>query len=69
MARPIEPTPPLGWEDWQRLMRDMKNGCSPEEMHRRSEQARKYLEEMQRTGRIVVDLPVIPKLKQREKKS
>ncbi len=48
MARPIQPTPPLDGDDAEALLRDLENVCSPEEMKRRAEWARRELAEMMR---------------------
>lgn len=43
MARPIEPTPVLEGEDAERLLRDLEDTCTPEEVKRRVDEARKLL--------------------------
>ncbi len=48
MAKPIEPTPTLRGKDAERLLRDLKNVCSPEEARARSTAARDELKEMMR---------------------
>jgi hypothetical protein len=42
------PTPVLEGEDAERLLRDLENHASPEEMERRTEAAEKLLAEMTR---------------------
>lgn len=44
MAKPIESTPPLEGEDAGRLLADLEKRCSPEEMRRRVEAAKKSLD-------------------------
>lgn len=40
MARPIEPTPALRGEDAKRLLREVEQVCSPDEIKRRIERAK-----------------------------
>ena len=46
MARPIEPTPSLDGEEAERLLEELENVCSPEEVKRRTEWARKLLSQV-----------------------
>lgn len=48
MARPIESTPVLYGEDAERLLEELKDCCSPEEMERRIAVSKKRLAEMMR---------------------
>jgi len=46
MARQIEATPEVSGEDAEQILREIKNVCSPEEVKRRVEKAKKFLEEV-----------------------
>jgi hypothetical protein len=43
MARPIEPTPPLTGADADRLLEELEQVASPDEIARRREAARRFL--------------------------
>ena len=58
MASPIEPTPPLGPEESERLRRELAQVCSPEEADRRVRIAQKRLAELLVTlGSAVAEPP------------
>jgi len=46
MARPIEPTPPVVGADADRLLAELANVPPPEEIARRTEEARRFLAEV-----------------------
>ncbi len=48
MASPIESTPPVDGEDAERLLEQLANVASPEEIARRKEEARRFLAEVSR---------------------
>lgn len=48
MARPIEPTPPIVGDDADRLLEQLADVASPEEIERRREEGRRFLEEVTR---------------------
>jgi hypothetical protein len=46
MARPIEPTPPITGEDADRLAEQLEKVPPPEELARRIEEAKRFLEQV-----------------------
>lgn len=51
MARPIEPTDPLFGQDAVRLLEDLKNRASDEEIYRRCQSAKKALLAMRKASK------------------